>query len=441
MKNRVLGFLLACLMLVGILPMSAAHAVSVPGAPGGVSISYQQSSTVQAGTISYVSQLTASPRFYASYWEPFVDGAGHECYTADISMALSCLGLNATPAAMGTYWNSRGHTGGTPFTTVAWDLGPFGATYLERSFAYAMQCYQNDPTTYSPPIIHLTTYSERGHYVMIAGQISSTQFTVVDPASDSTWTLTIENNVVTYPRKGEMRSETLEPASQFKRTGSTTYVMPNQQPTPAPTPTPTPVVTVTNPGYHSDGLRCASAAMIDVPAESNWAHEGIDYCISHGLMQGTDSKHFSPNQQMTRAMMVTVLYRSAGSPSVSGLPCPFEDLKADWYRAAVTWAYHEGITGGVSAARFAPDDLVSREQLVAMLYRYRQLTSATPARINALDPFRDAHSISSWAEEPMRWAVTSGVLSGTSSTQLSPGGNANRAQMATILMRFESISF
>ena len=433
MKKRLLGFLLACVLLLGILPVSATYAASIPGAPSNVNLSYTESASVQMGTIRYVSQLTSSPYFYASYWEPFVDGAGWECYTADISMALSCLGLNATPAALGTYWNGRGHTGGNPFTTVAWDLEPFGATYLERSFAAAMQSYRSDPASYSPPIIHLTTYSERGHYVLVAGQLSATEFAVVDPASDSTWTLTIENNVVTFLRRGETRTETLEPATQFKRTGSVTYV----QPAPAPTPTPTPVVS--NPGYHSDGLKCVSASLTDVPKESNWAHAGIDYSISRGLMQGTDAKHFSPNLQMTRAMMVTVLYRAAGSPSVSGQPCPFQDLKASWYRDAVVWAYHMGITGGVRADRFAPDDLVSREQLVAMLYRYRQLTSATPAKLNALDSFRDADSISSWAEEPMRWAVTSGFLSGVSATQLSPNGSADRAQLATILMRFENI--
>ena len=117
-------------------------------------------------------------------------------------MALSCLGLNATPATLGIYWTERGHTGGSPFTTVAWDVGAFGANYLERSFAKAMDAFLSDPSTYSPPIIHLTTYSERGHYVMVAGRVDATTYLVVDPASDSTWTLKIENNVVTYPRKG-----------------------------------------------------------------------------------------------------------------------------------------------------------------------------------------------------------------------------------------------
>ena len=161
--------------------------------------------------------------------------------------------------------------------------------------------------------------------------------------------------------------------------------------------------------------------------------------MKHGLMNGVDASHFSPDVNMTRAMMVTVLYRAAGSPDVTGYANPFCDLTESWYRNAVVWAYHMGITDGVNAESFAPEQLVSREQLVSMLYRYRQLTMATPALIDALNPFGDASSISSWAEEPMRWAVTNGIITGTSATKLSPDGSANRAQMATILMRFVNL--
>lgn len=435
MKKRCIGFLLACLLLIGILPLSQTHAAALNAAPY-LNISYSESSGVTAGTIRYVSQLTSSPRFYTSYWDPYVDGAGHECYTAAISMALSAIGANATPAALGLYWTKQGHTGGTPFTTVQWDVSPFGATYLQRTFAKAMEAFRNAPGSYSPPIIHLTTYSERGHYVLVAGQLSDSQFVIVDPASDSTWNATIRDNVISYPRKGETRTESLEPVTQYQRVGAPAFTStPTTPTTPTPTPTPTPTVP-TNPGYHSDGLPCVSAAFVDVQGEGDWSHEGIDFCVKRGLMQGTDAKHFSPEASMTRAMMVTVLYRAAGAPDVTGFANPFNDLTESWYRSAVVWAYHMGITDGVKADRFAPDQLVSREQLVAMLYRYRQLTMATPAKIDALNPFKDAAKISTWAEEPMRWAVTSGIVTGTSATKLSPDGSANRAQMATILMRF-----
>ena len=158
MKKRCIGFLLACLLLIGVLPLSQTHAAALSAAPY-LNLSYGESSAVSAGTIRYVSQLTSSPNFRTSYWEPYVDGAGHECYTASISMALSALGLNATPAVLGKYWTAQGHTGGSPFTTVQWDVAPFGATYLSRSFDKAMQAFRNAPGSYSPPIIHLTTYS------------------------------------------------------------------------------------------------------------------------------------------------------------------------------------------------------------------------------------------------------------------------------------------
>lgn len=436
MKKRCTGFLLAYLLLVWILPMGAVRAVSIPAAPY-LNITYGESSTVSAGTIRYVSQLSWSPNFRVSYWSPYEDSAGHECYTADISMALSSLGLNATPATLGIYWTERGHTGGEPFTTVAWDVGAFGATYLERSFAKAMDAYMSEPSLFSPPIIHLTTYSVRGHYVMVVGRLSQTQFLAVDPANDYTWTLTIEDNAVSYLRNGETRTEKLKPVTQFKRTGSVTYVAPTNPTVPQQPAVPTPAPTA-KPEYHSDGLPCASAVFADVPGEQNWAHEGIDYCIKNGLMLGMDVTRFGTNAQVTRAMIVTVLYRAAGSPNVSDYPNPFTDAKGGWYKDAVIWAYHNGITVGVQENRFAPAELVTREQLVAMLYRFRQLTAATPAKINALDPYEDGSQISSWAQEPMRWAVTSGILTGVSATELRPGGAANRAQMATILLRFQN---
>ena len=436
MKKRCIGFLLACLLLIGILPLSQTHAASLNAAPY-LNISYGETSGVTGGTIRYVSQLTSSPRFYNSYWEPYVDGAGHECFTAAISMALSAIGINATPAALGLYWTRQGHTGGTPFTTVQWDVAPFGANYLQRSFARAMEAFRNAPGSYSPPIIHLTTYSERGHYVLVVGQLSDSQFMIVDPANDSTWNATIRDNVISYPRKGETRTESLEPVTQYQRVGSPAFTAPSAPSTPS---TPAPVPTVpTNPGYHSDGLKCVAASFADVMGENDWSHAGIDFCVKRGLMQGVDATHFEPYASMTRAMMVTVLYRLAGSPDVSDYTNPFSDLEKSWYRSAVVWAYHMGVTDGVKMDCFAPDQLISREQLVAMLYRYRQLTMATPAKIDALNPYRDASRLSSWAEEPMRWAVTSGVIAGTSSTMLSPDGSANRAQMATILMRFVNL--
>ncbi len=429
MKKRCVGFLLAVVLLAGLLPMAHANAASLSASPY-LNINYDSTTSVSAGTIRYVSQLVGSPNFHPSYWNDYVDAAGYECYTASISMALSSIGANATPGALGDYWNGKGYTGGEPFATMAWDVEGFGATYLERSFSTAIENFLNNPGSYSPPVIHLTTYSERGHYVMVAGKVSANSYLVVDPANDAPWTIKIENNVATYMRRDELRTEELEKTTQYYKAGGSL-----SQSAPAPTPV---TATIASVGHHQDGSSCASAAMTDVPAESNWAHAGIDYCISKGLMQGVTNSQFKPGSEMTRAMLVTVLYRAAGQPDVSCYTNPFTDLSACWYQNAVTWAYARGITSGVSATSFAPDSSLTREQLVSMLYRYRQLTGSTPARMDALDGFYDQGSISGWAAEPMRWAVTGGILSGTSSTSLSPDGAATRAQLASILIRYMS---
>ena len=427
MKKRCVGFLLAVVLLAGLLPMAHANAAALSASPY-LNIAYESTESVSAGTIRYVSQLVGSPNFHPSYWNDYVDAAGYECYTASISMALSSIGANATPGRLGDYWNGKGYTGGEPFATMAWDVEGFGATYLERSFSTAMENFLNNPGAVGPPVIHLTTYSERGHYVMVAGRVSDNTYLIVDPANDAPWTIKIENNIASYMRHDELRTEELEKTTQYYRAGGSLA-----QTAPAPTPV---TATIASAGHHQDGSACASAAMTDVPAESNWAHAGIDYCINQGLMQGVTDSQFKPGAEMTRAMLVTVLYRAAGQPDVSCYSNPFTDLSACWYQNAVTWAYARGITSGVTATRFAPDDFLTREQLVSMLYRYRQLTSSTPARMDALDSFNDACTISNWAAEAMRWAVTGGILSGTSSTSLSPDGAATRAQLASILLRY-----
>ena len=123
---------------------------------------------------------------------------------------------------------------------MQWDVAPFGATYLQRSFAKAMEAYRGAPGSYSPPIIHLTTYSERGHYVVVAGQLSESQFVIVDPANDSTWNATIQNNVVTYSRNGTQRTEELEPVTQYQRNGSPSFTAPSAPSVPSVTTTPAP---------------------------------------------------------------------------------------------------------------------------------------------------------------------------------------------------------
>ena len=415
MKKRFLGWILALALLVGVLPqlfLGAAAAQTLPAAPN-ASLRYEECADVSVGTIRYVAQLGISPYFYNSYWGPFADSAGHECFTSSISMALSYIGVNATPVALGNYWLSRGYTG-NPFATTPRDLEAFGVVFAECPLDEAMANYRNGGGKYSPPILHLNSYSASGHYVVLAGQSSDGTYLVVDPAVETVWPLTVSGRVVSYEKDGSARSETIGNVAQFYNPNAAARAL------------------------HRDGSICPAGAFIDIPDETAWSHAGIDYCAENGLMLGVDSTHFNPSAHMTRAMLVTVLYRVAGSPDVSKEKTPFRDIRADWYRDAVTWAYQLGVTSGVSGTTFAPDATITREQLVTMLFRYHLIFGGTVGTLPPLTGYTDAARVSDWAETAIRWAVSEGIINGVSSTTLQPGGSAKRDQIATILMRYQT---
>jgi len=136
---------------------------------------------------------------------------------------------------------------------------------------------------------------------------------------------------------------------------------------------------------------------------------------------------------MTRAMLVTVLYRMAGSPEVDSSTLPFTDLKADaWYTDAVIWSRDRGVVNGYEDGRFGVSDSITREQLAAILYRY---TGAADTG-GSLAGWSDASGVSSWAVQAMSWAVDRGLITGMSDSTLAPRGTATRAQTAAILMRY-----
>ena len=168
--------------------------------------------------------------------------------------------------------------------------------------------------------------------------------------------------------------------------------------------------------------------------QNAWYHGAVDYAVLNGLMEGMGNGIFAPEYNLTRAQLVTVLYRMAGEPSVKGLTQPFTDVMAgQWYSDAVIWAYNAGVIEGVSNTIFATHANVNREQVVAALYRY---ASAEAIAEDALADFTDADKISDWAKEAMNWAVASGLINGMAETTLAPQGNATRAQIATVLMRY-----
>ena len=173
----------------------------------------------------------------------------------------------------------------------------------------------------------------------------------------------------------------------------------------------------------------------DVPAGS-WYYDGVAYAYHSGLMNGTGADRFSPQLTTSRAMIVTILYRMEGSPAVSG-GAAFTDVSAgQWYSDGVAWAGANGIVTGYTGGAFGPSDPITREQLAAILFRYARYKGYDVSAQAQLSGYSDAGQVAAYAAESMRWAVGSGLITGTSAATLSPAGSATRAQAAVILARF-----
>ena len=169
--------------------------------------------------------------------------------------------------------------------------------------------------------------------------------------------------------------------------------------------------------------------------ESDWFYEDVAFAYENGLFAGTSDTTFSPNASMTRAMLVTVLYRLEGEPSVRGRS-GFSDVTFNsYYEDAVTWAADNGIVNGTSTTTFSPNANVTREQMAAILYRYAQHKKYNTAASSGLNSFSDYASVSGYAVTAMQWAVAEKLVNG-SAGKLMPTGNATRAQVAAILHRF-----
>lgn len=187
-------------------------------------------------------------------------------------------------------------------------------------------------------------------------------------------------------------------------------------------------------------IRCGaqdSSQFSDVSANA-WYASAVQYAVEHGLMAGVGNNRFGPEEPMTRAMLVTVLWRYAGRPEAG--KNPFTDVPAgQWYTEAVTWAAENGVVSGVGNGRFSPNGNITREQMASILFRYAKLTGLDTSKRGELAGFPDEGQVSSWAREALSWAVGEGIISGTAEggrTILKPQGNATRAQVASILMRF-----
>ena len=172
----------------------------------------------------------------------------------------------------------------------------------------------------------------------------------------------------------------------------------------------------------------------DVSA-NDWFASAVDYVTGKGMMNGTADNTFSPKANATRGMVVTVLYRLENQPSTSA--ASFTDVASGAYYAnAVAWANANGIVSGYGSGKFGPNDKVTREQLAAILYRYAQYKKYDVSGANSLDGYTDVQSVSSYAVPALQWANAAGVVTGKSGSKLDPKGNATRAEVAAMLMRF-----
>ena len=181
--------------------------------------------------------------------------------------------------------------------------------------------------------------------------------------------------------------------------------------------------------------KCYAKHFTDCP--DKWYHEAIDFCVDAGYMDGVSTKLFAPKGTMTRAMMVTVLYRMAGNPEITAYSS-FKDVDKDaWYAKSIAWAQDTGIVLGYSYEKFGPNDYVTREQIATILWRFEGRPTVKEAN---MDKFKDSKKISTYAENAMKWAVSEGILSGDNML-LKPKDNATRAEFACMIMRYKGGSF
>lgn len=182
---------------------------------------------------------------------------------------------------------------------------------------------------------------------------------------------------------------------------------------------------------------CPSIGYSDL-SEMHWAHYEIDYCIDNKLLIGTDATAFAPDDPMTRAMIATVFYRFAGTPSVAELKNPYSDIDDDYYKNAAIWAGCSGINYDDGTGLFDPDGIVSRQEFVYMLYRFASTNgfgTQSPSD-SELSSFSDSGNIADIYLEAMEWAVGLGIIIGTDEGTLEPESGATRAEISAMLYRF-----
>jgi len=171
-------------------------------------------------------------------------------------------------------------------------------------------------------------------------------------------------------------------------------------------------------------------------AKADWFYEDVAFAVGQGLFNGVSATQFAPGASMTRAMLVSVLYRMAGSPAADGTAAFLDVPAGQWYTDAVVWANGAGIVTGYSDAVFGTEDQVTREQIAVILHRYAAWCAEDVSAYADVSFYEDFASIGSYAVSAMGWARAEGLISGRTETTLAPKGTATRAEVAAIIHRF-----
>ena len=172
----------------------------------------------------------------------------------------------------------------------------------------------------------------------------------------------------------------------------------------------------------------------------DWFYEYVEYAARNKLMTGTSDTTFEPNADITRAMLVTVLYRMEGKPAVTGTSAFTDVQSGQWYTDAIVWASANNIVRGYGNGLFGANDKVTREQLATILFNYARFKGYDVSASESLSNYSDANDVSVWAQEAVRWAVAKGIITGRTATTIVPLGNATRAEVAAILAVCQNVA-
>ncbi len=407
--RRLLALGTALLFSVSLVTGTAsAEYITLTGTPT-ANVEYGESAGVNAGTIRYVNQMESSAYFYAAYWNEYVGEAHEQCGTSCMSMALSYIGVDALPWVLADLWGADGGSFGAHFYTP-----PAGVSVCYGDFYQEVQNYLTGNGKYSPIIIHLDSYSEQGHFVLVSGQLSENVYQVVDPASSNIWELTVLQNedgtfTLSYTKNGAAITET-----------TTASAMRCIQ-------------------YYNPDTQIHETSFYDV--YNDWMEEAVNTVTAAGLFSGATDNTFEPYRAMTRQEAAVVLYRLAGSPEIDVSTLSFSDaLTGDAFTAALEWAVQTGVMTVNEEGLVYPSDVLSRQDFLTMLYRYEVKVAGNSTReyLVALNAYCDRNELNSYAILSVQWAVGSGLITSTSSEELllSPRGELSRGAAAVILQNY-----